>query len=226
MINYELIECIHKSENGSTVNKVRDESGKYYALKIIGSLSDKLNNLIFKREINALKKLNKYDDIVKIYDYDTGFKYRGEKNVGAILLEFVEGILLSECNLKQLSQLDKYKLCLNICNAISNAHNNGILHRDIKPENIFCIKDKIKIIDFGSSKIKAIIERDTTIPLFSYYYSAPEVVAGGNASEASDIYSLGVVLFEIFTSKKELTIKERYQEIEDSNMLQELKELL
>ncbi|CQR72719.1 Serine/threonine-protein kinase PrkC [Sporomusa ovata DSM 2662] len=194
MINYKPVEYLHRAETGSTVLKVKDKnSDKFYALKLIGPLTDNLKNLIFKREINALKILNKYDDIVKIYDADIHMTFENKANLGGILLEFVEGETLEQVDLSELSELKKQDLCLQILRAVANAHNNSIIHRDIKPDNIMYLNGKVKVIDFGSSKIKSIIEKETTAPMFSQYYSAPEVVAGGETTEASDIYSLGAV---------------------------------
>ena len=99
--------------------------------------------------------------------------------------------------LNQFSQIEKYELCLKIFKAIEEAHNNNVLHRDIKPSNImYNVETKeVKIIDFGTSKIKSIVEQETTLPFYSQNFSAPEVVKGNSTTEASDIYSLGAVMF-------------------------------
>lgn len=227
MINYTPVQYLHRSETGSTVLKVKDKnSDNYYALKLIGPLSDNLKNLIFKREINALKILNRYDNIVKIYDADIRMTFEDKINLGGILLEFVEGQTLDEIDLVELTDLKKQELCLQILKAIANAHNNGIIHRDIKPDNIMYLNEKIKIIDFGCSKIKSIVEKETTAPMFSHLYSAPEVVAGGETTEASDIYSLGAVFFKILLGLQPLSNVEMIEIIEKSYLNSDIKQLL
>ena len=227
MINYEVVESLHKSENGATVLKVRDKDrGKFYTLKLIGPLNDNLKNTIFKREINALKILNKYDDIVKIFDADIRMKYKEQRNLGGILLEYVEGETLDQVDLSELSDLKKQDLCLKILRAIANAHNNSIIHRDIKPDNIMYLNGKVKIIDFGSSKIKSIVEKETTMPMFSQIYSAPEVVSGWETTEASDIYSLGAVFFKILLGTEPLSNAKMVDSINGSILNSDLKVLL
>lgn len=227
MINYKPVEYLHRSETGSTVLKVKDKnSDKFYALKLIGPLTDNLKNLIFKREINALKILNKYDDIVKIYDADIHMTFENKANLGGILLEFVEGETLEQVDLSELSELKKQDLCLQILRAVANAHNNSIIHRDIKPDNIMYLNGKVKVIDFGSSKIKSIIEKETTAPMFSQFYSAPEVVAGGETTEASDIYSLGAVIYKILLGLQPLSNIKMLEEIEKSYLNTDIKALL
>lgn len=228
LINYVVVECKHQSETGSIVLIVKDKERKsYYALKLIGPLDDSLKNLIFKREANALKILNRYDDIVTIYDSAIGMKYDTRKNLGGLLLENVEGETLDQIDLTAFSNLKKQDLCLKILRAIANAHNNNIIHRDIKPDNIMYLKDKVKVIDFGSSKIKSIVEKETTLPMFSPKYSAPEVVAGGETTEASDIYSLGAVFFEILLGQEPPSSNEKMIcSIENSNLNKDIKVLL
>ena len=227
MINYEVVGSLHKSEYGATVLKVRDKDrGKYYTLKLIGPLNDNLKNLIFKREVNSLKILNRYDDIVKIHDADTHMRYKDKKDLGGILLEFVEGNTLEQMDLSNLSDIKKLDLCLRISKAIFNAHNNGIIHRDIKPDNIMYLDGKVKIIDFGSSKIKSIVEKESLVPMFSHIYSAPEVVAGEETIEESDIYSLGAVFFKILLGAEPLSNAKMVEIIGQSILTTDLKTLL
>ena len=172
---------------------------KFYALKLIGSLNNRFQKLIFKREVEALRTLNSCDSIVKIRDYLLNAEFRGKSDWGLILLDYVDGVNLEDLDLSSLSQIEKYELCLKILKAIEEAHNNNVLHRDIKPSNIIYNTEtgEVKIIDFGTSKIKSIVEQETTLPFYSPNFSAPEVVKGNSTTEASDIYSLGAVIFYI-----------------------------
>lgn len=204
MDNYEVLEVIHSSKtSGTIILKVKEKNkricDKIYVLKLIGSLNNRFQKLIFKREVDALKILNSCDSIVKIRDYILNAEFKGKNDWGLILLDYVDGTNLEELDLSNFSQMEKYELCLKILKAIEEAHNNNVLHRDIKPSNIMYDSEtgKVKIIDFGTSKIKSIIERETTLPFYSPNFSAPEVVKGNSTTEASDIYSLGAMIFYI-----------------------------
>lgn len=204
MDNYEVLEVIHTSKTSETVIlKVKEKNkrvcDKVYALKLIGSLNNRLQKLIFKREVDALKALNSCNSIVKIRDYMLNAEFREKSDWGLILLDYIDGINLEELDLTIFSQVEKYELCLKILKAIEEAHNNNVLHRDIKPSNIMynVETNEVKIIDFGTSKIKSIVEQETTLPFYSPNFSAPEVVKGNSTTEASDVYSLGAVIFYI-----------------------------
>lgn len=204
MDNYEVLEVIHTSRTNETIIlKVKEKNkktcDKVYALKLIGSLNNRFQKLIFKREVEALRTLNSCDSIVKIRDYLLNAEFRGKSDWGLILLDYVDGVNLEDLDLSSLSQIEKYELCLKILKAIEEAHNNNVLHRDIKPSNIIYNTEtgEVKIIDFGTSKIKSIVEQETTLPFYSPNFSAPEVVKGNSTTEASDIYSLGAVIFYI-----------------------------
>lgn len=200
MSNYKIIGKIHESDQGDLVRLVRyDGEDKKYIIKFIGPLDNELKKIIFDREVNALKVLNKYDDIVKIHHHETGAKLEGKKNMGSILLEYAGDKTLEDINFYEWDELKKYKLCVKILRAIKNAHNNGIIHRDIKPSNIMYFREGIKIIDFGSSKIKSLVENKTITHRFSIGYSSPELIKGKETTELSDIYSVGCLFYKIFT---------------------------
>lgn len=204
MDNYDIIEIMHTSSQGNTViAKVKENNSDYcdkiYALKLIGPLDNRLEKLMFKREVEALKVLNSCKNIVKIRDYLINVDFANNKKWGAILLDFVYGKSLDEVDMTDFSQVKKYEICLKILYAVFQAHSNDVLHRDIKPSNIMYNLEtgEVTLIDFGTSKIKTIIEKETTLPFFSENYSAPEVILGNDTTEASDIYSIGAVMFKI-----------------------------
>lgn len=201
--NYDVLEEIHHSKiwnNHIFKVKVKGKD-KLYALKLYGGINESFQKLIFNREMEALRVLNSCSNIVKIRHTTASLKYKGESNYGAILMDFVEGKTLDLYNWHEFTQLKKYEICYKILQAVYNAHANDVIHRDLKPQNIIYddIKDEITIIDFGSSKIKTIIDKETTMPMFSENYSAPEVIKGNNITEKCDYYSLGAVFFEIFS---------------------------
>lgn len=230
--NYEMIEVIHTSNKNETIvlkvkEKNRFESDKVYALKLVGSLDNRLQKLIFKREIEALRKLNACENIVKIRDHKLNVEFNNKKNWGEILLDYVYGDNLDNIDLNGLPQIKRYEICLKILKAVEDAHNYGVLHRDIKPSNIMYDEEteEVTIIDFGTSKIKSCIEEETTLPFFSTNYSAPEIVKGSSSTEASDIYSLGAVIFKILfgiTPQGTNMINKTLEEMEIQQELQDL----
>lgn len=204
MDNYDVLEVIHTSNTNETIilkvkEKNKHKCERVFALKLIGSLNNRFQKLIFKREVEALKALNSCNSIVKIYDYRLNETFNNRDDWGLILLEYVDGENLQQLDWDKISQIEKYEICLKILKAIEEAHNNNVIHRDIKPTNIMYSMETndLKIIDFGTSKIKSIIEQETTLPFYSPNFSAPEVVKGNSTTEASDIYSIGAVMFYI-----------------------------
>ncbi|MCC0699420.1 protein kinase [Clostridioides sp. ZZV15-6383] len=227
MSGYRVGRTIYESEKGDSVRLVHYEGEKKrYVVKFIGPLDNDLKKIIFNREINALKKLNKYNDIVKIYHHETGAKINGKTNMGAILLEYAGDKTLEDINFYELSELKKYDICLKILKAVSNAHSNGIIHRDIKPSNIMYTDQGIKIIDFGSSKIKSVVESETMLPMSSTGYSAPELVLGKETTEISDIYSIGAVFFRIFTGKEPKSKEQIAKAVEDLSINKDVRNII
>lgn len=204
--NYDVLEEMHQSKIWNNhILKVRVKGkDKLYVLKLYGGINKSFQKLIFNREMEALKVLNSCSNIVKIRHTTASLKYKGESNYGAILMDFVEGKTLDLYNWHGFTQLKRYEICCKILQAVYNAHANDVIHRDLKPQNIIYddIKDEITIIDFGSSKIKTIIDKETTMPMFSENYSAPEVIKGNSITEKCDYYSLGAIFFEIFSCEK------------------------
>lgn len=204
--NYTVIEKMHKSpiwDNHILKVRVRGKD-KIYVLKLYGGINEPFQKLVFNREMEALKVLNSCSNIVKIRDTTASLKYNGKSNYGAILMDYVDGKTLDLYDWHSFTQLKKYEICLKILQAVYNAHANDVIHRDLKPQNIIYddVNDEITIIDFGSSKIKTIIEKETTMPMFSENYSAPEVVKGNDITEKCDYYSLGVIFSELFLCKE------------------------
>ncbi|KEI95022.1 protein kinase (plasmid) [Clostridium botulinum A2B3 87] len=228
MLNYSKVRTIHKNKDSSTVVlEIKDKnSDNHYALKLISPINDSFKNIIFNREITALKSLNKYDNIVKIYDYSTLVNNKTQKRYGAILLELISGNSLDKLIPTKYTDIEKYKISIEIIDAVKNAHNNNIIHRDIKPSNIMVDGLKVKIIDFGISKIKSAIDDGTVKEMMSKSYCAPEVSLRGEASELSDIYSVGSVLYNLFTDKKPPQPSDFESIIEKSPLRTDFKSLL
>ena len=168
------------------------------AIKILAKTYSFEKNFVarFKKEAQILARLN-HPNIVAIYDWG---QY---ENSYFICMEYVEGQSLQEIIDKHgiLSPKTTAKYAIQICNALEVAHDNNLIHRDIKPQNIIVTTDGIvKITDFGIAK--SLIEDNTkTINIMgTSYYISPEQAQGKILSYSTDIYSLGIVMYEMLTA--------------------------
>lgn len=151
----------------------------------------------FEREREILSKLN-HPNISRLLDSGTtadGIPY--------IVMEYVEGVPIDQhCRTESLSLIERLKLFNKVCNAVSFAHQNLIIHRDLKPSNIIVAADgEPKLLDFGISKLLDSVD-STELTLFASMtpqYASPEQARGESVSTATDVYSLGVVLYKILT---------------------------
>jgi serine/threonine-protein kinase len=152
----------------------------------------------FRREAQAAASLS-HPNIVSIYDvgYEDGIHY--------IVMEFIKGLSLKE----QISEMGylPVKMAVDyacqIAHALEHAHRHGIIHRDVKPHNILITDDgRVKVTDFGIAQaVTAATVTYNGAILGSVHYFSPEQASGGHTGEKSDLYSLGVVLYEMLTGK-------------------------
>lgn len=153
----------------------------------------------FRNESKAIAVLS-HPNIVKIYD--VGFT----DEIQFIVMEYIDGITLKEFIERQgiLKWKDALHFITQILRALQHAHDKGIVHRDIKPQNIMLFTDgTIKVMDFGIARFSRIDGKtlsDKTIG--SVHYISPEQARGDMTDERSDIYSVGVMLYEMLTGKK------------------------
>lgn len=158
----------------------------------------------FIREAKAAAALS-HPNIVAVQDQ--GWNQNGTPAI-FLVMEMIEGHTLREYLNEQgkLSITDGIKFLLPVLSALSAAHSIGIVHRDIKPENILISKEgRIKIADFGLAKgplLGATMTAESSVILGSVSYLSPEQVQRGVADTRSDIYSIGITAFEMFTGKK------------------------
>ncbi|MGH8172204.1 MAG: protein kinase domain-containing protein [Rhodanobacteraceae bacterium] len=130
------------------------------------------------------------------------------------VMEFVEGRSLTDyCREHQLSLPQRLGLFAQVCDAVAFAHRNLIIHRDLKPDNILVdAHGAVKLLDFGIAKLLdiAVLSRDAdvTIAPFTPDYAAPEQLTGEPVTTATDIYALGVVLFELLTGERPLRTRD------------------
>ncbi|MFC3782433.1 Stk1 family PASTA domain-containing Ser/Thr kinase [Bacillus chungangensis] len=152
----------------------------------------------FQREAQSATSLT-HPNIVSIYDVGE------EKDIYYIVMEYVDGMTLKQY-IQQFHPIPVEKvrdIMKQLTSAISHAHQNHIIHRDIKPQNILIDHDgNVKITDFGiAMALSATSITQTNSVLGSVHYLSPEQARGGMATEKSDIYSLGIVLFELLTGR-------------------------
>lgn len=151
----------------------------------------------FRRESQAAASLS-HPNIVNIYDVGE------EDGIYYIVMEYVSGGTLKDYIRKKgrLSPGEAIDISINICSAIEHAHQNKIVHRDIKPQNILMGEDgSVKVADFGIARAvtTATVTAAGSDVMGSVHYFSPEQARGGYVDEKSDLYSLGVVLYEMCT---------------------------
>ena len=140
-----------------------------------------------------------HPNIVAIYDAGL------EDNICYIALEFVDGSNLTNfCSKNKLLPIDKVvNIAAKICEALDFAHQQGIIHRDIKPANIMLTRDGVvKVTDFGIAKFSHGDAPEGKGIIGSPGYMAPELLQDGQASRLTDVFSLGVSLYELFTGEQ------------------------
>lgn len=152
----------------------------------------------FLKEAKAAAKMQ-HHNLVTIFD--TG----QEANNYYITMELVEGQTLKQLlnrSPKQLRAQDVLTVALMVCDGLSYAHRNKIIHRDIKPSNIMIGKNRqVKIMDFGLATVMQKAALDKTMMRGTPLYMAPEMIMGRNVDYRSDVYSMGVTLYEMATKK-------------------------
>ena len=137
-----------------------------------------------------------------------------------LVMEYIEGVPITEYAREQnLTLEDRIALFQKVCSAVSFAHRNLIVHRDLKPDNILITDEGIpKLLDFGIAKLLSESGVKATITLrqaFTPEYASPEQISGGAITTASDVYVLGIILYELLSGKRpfQFTNNEDHQEI-------------
>lgn len=151
------------------------------------------------REARAAAKLN-HPNIVVVYDVED------EPTFSYIVMEHIEGMDLRELLLKEtkISPERTINILIQVCKALQFSHGAGIIHRDIKPSNILIVKkDKVKVTDFGIAKVSNHLTLTQTGRVVGTpSYMAPEQIEGADVDGRADIFSLGVVLYELLTGQR------------------------
>lgn len=197
---YEIIELIGFGGMAIVFKAYDLQNQKYVAVKILKD--EFLENEDFKRRFRNESKaiaVLAHPNVVKVFDVNF------ELSIQYIVMEYIDGITLKEY-IEQQSSI-KWKEAVHfssqILRALQHAHDNGIVHRDVKPQNIMLLQDgTIKVMDFGIARFAR--ENGKTISdkaIGSVHYISPEQARGDATDEKTDIYAVGVILYEMLTGK-------------------------
>ncbi len=161
----------------------------------------------FEQERQILATLN-HENIARLLDGGTS-----ETGQPYFVMERIDGMpITTYCDEHRLSVDERLRLFETVCEAVHYAHQNLVVHRDLKPSNIFVTKDgRLKLLDFGIAKLLGGDQPDTLLTqtggrVFTPAYASPEQLTGGSISTASDVYALGIILYELLTGRRPYTI--------------------
>ena len=195
---YELKEVIGTG-GMAVVYKAQDHRlNRSVAVKILKSdlAEDAEFRRRFRDESQAVAMLS-HPNIVSVYDVS-----RGE--IEYIVMELIDGITLKQYMQRRgkLNWREALHFITQIMRGLGHAHSRGIVHRDIKPQNVMILRDgSVKIADFGIARLESAQQTMTQQALGSVHYISPEQAKGDRTDARSDIYSAGVVLYEMLTNR-------------------------
>src|SRR4029077_6398714 len=189
-----------------------DEYQKRVAIKLIKRGMD--TDSVLRHFRNERQILASFDhpNIARLFDGGTT-----ENGLPYFVMECVEGLAIDRyCNTHGLSISERLKLFLEVCAAVSYAHRHTVIHRDIKPSNILVTSEGIpKLLDFGIAKLlhtdgdAATIVTATGLRVMTPEYGSPEQLEGRPVTAATDVYSLGMVLYQVLTGRSPYDFKSR-----------------
>lgn len=197
---YEILEKIGVG-GMAIVYKARDKKlERYVTVKVLREefTTDEEFKVRFKIEARSAASLS-HPNIVNVYDVGE------DGNIYYIVMEYVNGDTLKKAIIEKapFDTKSTINVAIQMASALSHAHKNHIVHRDIKPQNILVANDgMIKVTDFGIARAATAATVTTTAnAIGSVHYFSPEQARGGYVDEKSDIYSLGITMFEMITKK-------------------------
>lgn len=201
---YKVLELIGRGGMGTVYKGMDPILDRLVALKTIrldfATSAEEISELKERlvREAKAAGKLS-HPNIVTIYDVGE------QEGVQYIAMEYLSGYTLESFikKKKELNYKIVAKIIMQVCAALNYAHQNGVVHRDIKPANIMLLEDfAVKVMDFGIARLGTSSLTQSNVALGTPHYISPEQLEGKPADKRSDIFSLGVVLYEFLTGQK------------------------
>lgn len=195
---YEVLEKIGTGGMSDVYKAMDRKLNRLVAVKVLKQEFSENRNFVSKFRVEAQAAAGlMHPNIVNVYDV-------GEENgIHYIVMELVEGITLKKYIEKKvrLTTKEAISIAIQVAMGIEAAHNNHIIHRDIKPQNIIISREgKVKVTDFGIAKA-ASSNTITSNVMGSVHYTSPEQARGGFSDEKSDIYSMGITMFEMLTGR-------------------------
>lgn len=210
---YQLTRLLGTGGMGAVYLAARtDDFRKEVAVKLTSPIfKNEANAAVFKRERQILARLE-HPNIARLLDGGTT-----EGGVPFLVMEYVDGLpLTTYCERNNLNIDKRLRLFLDICGAVAFAHRKLVIHRDLKPNNILVTAEGVpKLLDFGIAKLVQPDPEETAeavtigAGVLTPEYASPEQVLGGEITTASDVYSLGVVLYELMTGERPFSMRNR-----------------
>ena len=195
---YEIMEKIGTGGMSDVYKAKCHKLNRLVAVKVLKQEFSENANFVAKFHVEAQAAAGlMHPNIVNVYDVGE------EGEIHYIVMELVEGITLKKYIEKKarLSVKEATSIAIQVSMGIEAAHNNKIIHRDIKPQNIIISKEgKVKVTDFGIAKAATSNTVSSNV-MGSVHYTSPEQARGGYSDEKSDIYSLGITMFEMLTGR-------------------------
>ena len=194
---YEIIEQIGTGGMSDVYKAKCHKLNRYVAIKVMKSefSEDKTFVSKFRAEAQSVAGFT-HPNVVNVYDVGD------ENGIYYIVMELIEGITLKKYIEKRgkLPFKEAVSIAIQVANGLDAAHKHHIVHRDIKPQNIIISKEgKVKVTDFGIAKVASSSTINSSSTMGSVHYISPEQARGGYSDERSDIYSLGITIFEMLT---------------------------
>ncbi len=199
---YQILEQIGEGGMGEVYRAVRADGqyDKEVAIKLVRAGLDRSSVLErFRHERQVLASLD-HPNIARLFDGGTT-----DDGIPYLVMELIEGTPIDEyCDARKLNVTQRLRLFQQVCSAVQYAHQRLVIHRDIKPGNILVTKDGVpKLLDFGIAKIldPAATSNATLINPMTPEYASPEQIRGEPITTTTDVYSLGVVLYQLLTGR-------------------------
>jgi serine/threonine protein kinase len=189
-----------------------DQFRKQVAIKVVrGGLATEETRRRFRHERQILAGID-HSNIAKLLDGGTT-----EEGLPYLVMDYVEGVSINAyCDAHKLSTTERLRLFREVCSAVHYAHQRLVIHRDIKPANILVTNDGTpKLLDFGIAKLldpelsETAAHTRTEVRLMTPEYASPEQIRGEQITTATDVYSLGVLLYEMLTGHRPYRIRSR-----------------